>query len=213
MSAPTRMLTKDLTRAVEDAWSKNQPRLVQYVELLQWWNARINLLSRDVSRETIEFHIRHSLHLLPCLQTHRAVVDIGTGGGLPGLALAAADPSRRYVLNDIQQKKCMAVKHMILEMGLTNAEVCPGDAASLVFSEPIQWVSKHAFKMDDILPGILVQDWNQASVLKGVDDINSEIQRLPPGVFTHEVIDLRQCWDDARYQGKGLWIIRRGREQ
>jgi 16S rRNA (guanine527-N7)-methyltransferase len=202
-----------ITTIVEEAMTQHQARLEHYMELLQWWNARINLLSRDVSRETIAFHIHHSLNLLPFLEVNRVVVDIGTGGGLPGIALAIADPSKRYVLNDIQQKKCMALRHMIQELGLTNTAVTPGDASSLDFSESIQWISKHAFKMDEIIPKMISRSWSQASILKGMDDIHREIKGVPSDRFTHEVIDLQQWWSDERYQGKGLWIIRRGEEK
>ena len=208
MNSTTITSHSDLPGIVKDLWSRNEAMLNRYIDLLQWWNTRINLLSRDVSRETIEFHVRHSLNILPFIQTGRRVVDMGTGGGLPGLVLAIVDPAGRYVLNDIQQKKCMAVRQMILDLGLHDAEVMAGDVKALAMDEKIQWVSKHAFKMDQLLPELGANDWEQAVMLKGMDDILLETQGVPQAEYQHEIINLQDVWNDVRYEGKGLWIIR-----
>lgn len=96
--------------------------LAQLAEEFRYWNARINL----VSRKEIE-HLE-ARHLLPCaailqvadfsrLKTH---LDIGTGGGLPGLVIATLYPHLECVLLDSTAKKLKAVQHMAQMLGLDN---------------------------------------------------------------------------------------------
>ncbi|MDZ7691898.1 MAG: RsmG family class I SAM-dependent methyltransferase [Balneolaceae bacterium] len=92
---------------VDEFIEKNRDKLETYLDALFWWNNRVNLISRDVSRETAWEHIRHSLVISGFVNFKDAehIVDAGTGGGLPGVPLAIAHPEKRYYLNDIVSKK------------------------------------------------------------------------------------------------------------
>jgi 16S rRNA (guanine527-N7)-methyltransferase len=105
-------------------------RLGAYADLLDTWNQRINLVSRRTTRpEIVERHVRHSLalHARPFAPGSR-VVDWGTGGGLPGLVLALAQPEVEWVLVDSIRKKTVAVEEMARELGLDNVTVWNGRA-------------------------------------------------------------------------------------
>ena len=109
---------------IEKLIEKNAQALDVYSEQLLWWNKKINLVSRDVSRETAEEHIAHSLLIASVDEFKKAesIIDTGTGGGLPGIPLAICNPKKSFVLNDIVTKKIMAVKQMVLKVKCGNVK-------------------------------------------------------------------------------------------
>lgn len=97
--------------------------LVRYSELLGEWNRKINLISRKEDAPVILKHVFHSL-LLSLHHTFtegEKVLDLGTGGGLPGIPLAIAFPNTQFLLVDATGKKITACKAMIDALGLKNA--------------------------------------------------------------------------------------------
>jgi 16S rRNA (guanine527-N7)-methyltransferase len=102
-------------------------RLLRYLGLLQKWNRTYNLTAiREPSRLV-------SHHLLDCLAAvphvpEGSVVDIGSGGGLPGVPLAIAQPERLATLLDSNHKKGAFLRQVIIECGLRNAQVHVGRA-------------------------------------------------------------------------------------
>ena len=84
------------------------------------WNARINLTAIRDPLDMISGHILDSLTVRPLLEGRR-VIDIGTGAGFPGLPLAIAEPQIEFVLLDSNGKKISFVRHVIGELGLSNA--------------------------------------------------------------------------------------------
>ncbi|MDP4288402.1 MAG: 16S rRNA (guanine(527)-N(7))-methyltransferase RsmG, partial [Bacteroidota bacterium] len=104
--------------------SQQQSLLEQYARLLAEWNEKINLISRKDTDHILDRHIFHSLVLaMPAICDYdfrdKRVLDIGTGGGLPGIPLKIAVPTLDITLVDSTQKKIMAVNEMISAIGLT----------------------------------------------------------------------------------------------
>lgn len=93
-------------------------------ELYQDWNAKINVVSR---KDIDELYLRHVLHSLAIAKVHSfapgtKVLDVGTGGGFPGIPLAILFPESRFFLVDSIGKKIKVVREVIEGTGLENVE-------------------------------------------------------------------------------------------
>ncbi len=111
-------------------------RLAAYASLLGRWNATHNLTAIRSEEEMLTHHLLDSLSLVPHLErvTHRAsvrVLDVGSGGGLPGIVLAIAVPQSRFTLVDAVQKKCAFLTQVRLDLRLDNVEVLHGRVEAL----------------------------------------------------------------------------------
>lgn len=96
--------------------------LQEYVDRLLWWNARINLISRQDTADLAERHILHSLSIAKLIRFPEGslILDLGTGGGLPGIPLAICFPNCAFTLIDGRGKKITAVQSMISDLHLKN---------------------------------------------------------------------------------------------
>jgi len=99
-----------------------------YGELLSLWNRRLNLISRRDEEDLWFAHILHCLTPWFFLRLPRdaTVLDLGTGGGLPGVPLAILRSDLTVVLLDSVKKKSAALQEIVGALGLTNAAVRTG---------------------------------------------------------------------------------------
>jgi 16S rRNA (guanine527-N7)-methyltransferase len=99
-----------------------EKRLLQYLELLIQWNKVFNLTSIRDPQKMIILHLLDSLAIHPYLHGNR-IIDVGTGGGLPGIPLAILHPEKSFVLLDSNSKKTRFLVQVIHELQLTNVEI------------------------------------------------------------------------------------------
>lgn len=118
--------------------------LARFVELLIRWNRVYNLTGpiRDVG-ELVDRHLVESLALRPLLRGER-VADVGSGGGLPGMPLAIAEPARAFTLIESRAKRVRFLRHVVAELKLGNVEVAHGRAELLRPDRPFDTVLARA---------------------------------------------------------------------
>lgn len=108
-------------------------RLRKYRELLGEWNSKINLVSRTATGRDIYLHILHSICPLFLFspQPGLRILDIGSGGGLPGIPLSILRQDLSFILVDSIAKKSRALQSMVEDLGLTNVQVINGRVEEL----------------------------------------------------------------------------------
>lgn len=108
-------------------------RLEHFVAGLLEENRRVNLVSAASAKQVWPVHICDSLALLPFVQERsiRTLLDLGSGGGLPGVPLACVCPTIQVTLLDATRKKLAAVERIVAAVGLTNVRCAWGRAEML----------------------------------------------------------------------------------
>jgi 16S rRNA (guanine527-N7)-methyltransferase len=103
---------------------KQKEQFEQLNDLYRFWNAQINVVSRKDIDMLYVHHVLHSLGIakvMPFLPDEK-VLDVGTGGGFPGIPLAILFPETRFHLVDSIGKKIKVVKGVAEGIGLTNVK-------------------------------------------------------------------------------------------
>ncbi|MBN3788687.1 16S rRNA (guanine(527)-N(7))-methyltransferase RsmG [Burkholderia sp. Ac-20353] len=188
--------------ALTDA-QRNQ--LLDYVALLAKWNAVYNLTAiRDPQQMLIQ-HILDSLSIVPHLRDRASarVLDVGSGGGLPGIVLAIVRPEWQVTLNDIVQKKSAFQTQTRAELKLANLSVVTGRVETLQPGVEVQEkfdviVSRAFADLSDFvkLARHLVASGGSIWAMKGVHP-DDEIARLPDGSHVKQAIRLAVPMLDA----------------
>jgi 16S rRNA (guanine527-N7)-methyltransferase len=96
--------------------------LLSYIALLQKWNRKFNLFSESDSSELLTRHILDSLAIAKFVDAS-PVLDVGSGGGLPGIPLAIINPDKDFVLLDSNGKKTRFLFQVKVDLGLDNVSV------------------------------------------------------------------------------------------
>lgn len=97
----------------------------KHEELFKSWNEKVNLVSRKDIDHLVVKHTLHSLSIAKYIRfdSGARVLDIGTGGGFPGIPLAIYYPEVKFTLVDSIEKKIKVVDDLIIELGLKNVVV------------------------------------------------------------------------------------------
>lgn len=101
---------------------EGRTRLMEYVALIEKWNRTYNLTSIRGEERIVTHHLLDSLAVAPHIGAG-ALLDVGSGAGLPGIPLAIAGPERAVTLLDASAKRASFLRQAVIELGLRNAQV------------------------------------------------------------------------------------------
>lgn len=166
--ASSEIITKYFPRLSRE----QQDRFEMLESLYRDWNVKVNLISRKDMEHLYEHHVLHSLAIARFLQFNKgaSVLDIGTGGGFPGIPLAILFPDVKFTLVDSIGKKIRAVEDIAFSLRLTNVIAIQSRAEQL--RGPFDFaVSRATAPLDKLMY------WTSASISK----INQH--HIPNGVI------------------------------
>lgn len=153
--------------------------------LYREWNAKINVISRKDIDNLYSHHVLHSLAIARYLLTVKGlperfsradVLDLGTGGGFPGIPLSVLFPEARFVLCDSVGKKTIVAQAVAKALGLDNVQVVNARAESL--GRTFDYVvSRAVASLPDFYPWVKGCFKEGILCLKG-GDVSEEIARV-----------------------------------
>lgn len=171
------------------------------------WNSKINLISRKDMEQLMERHILHSLSIAKVIQFEKdtKILDVGTGGGFPGIPLAIMFPETKFHLVDSIGKKIMVVKDIAQQLELKNV------SAEQIRAENVKGhfdfvVSRAVTRLPEF------SGWVKAKITKkGFNSLPNGILYIKGGDVLEEVIntgkkyevfEISQFFDEAFFETK-----------
>jgi 16S rRNA (guanine527-N7)-methyltransferase len=161
-------------------WAAQREQLMDYLALMAKWNGVYNLTSLRDPLQMVTHHLLDSLAAVPAFKDAKNVLDVGAGGGLPGLVLAIARPDMKVSLIDTVHKKTAFLTQVKAELGLNNVTVYTMKVQDLK-AGPFDVITSRAFAdLSDFVnwSGHLLAEGGQFIALKGTAP-PEEQERLP----------------------------------
>jgi 16S rRNA (guanine527-N7)-methyltransferase len=171
--------------------------LWRYAHMLRERNAHVNLTAIASWEGILTLHMLDSLTVVPHLGDAKRIVDVGTGGGFPGIPLAVACPDRQFTLIDGTQKKIRFVSEGIAALDIRNARALAARAENFDGGDFDAVIVRAVGTVAEVLhnAGRLVAPHGRLLAMKGrVPD--DELRELPRG-WHAEVTKLRVPGLDA----------------
>lgn len=182
----TAALADGLTALEMHASVEARTTLSQYLALLDKWNRTHNLTAIRDPEQMVTHHLLDSLAALEHFPDRSSlrVLDVGSGGGLPGIPLAIARAKWRLVLLDSNQKKAVFLRQAVIELKLANVEVRAVRVQDYEADPLFDVVISRAFSdlaTFAMLGGRLVAPGGKLIAMKGLYP-HEELQQLPDDV-------------------------------
>ena len=174
-------------------------QLDYYVVLLLEWNKKINIISRKDEENVWTYHILHSIAPLFEIEIKQnsAIVDIGTGGGLPGIPIKILRPDLSMLCIDSTGKKIKAVSQMISDIKLDNIQALWGRAEEIGSQPDYAWkfdfaIARAVAPLKDLLcwSKIFLKSKDQKRLTK--IHMNGRVDPNPPALLAFKGGDLSE---------------------
>lgn len=190
-----------LALALSDA---QYDKLLDYLALMVKWNAVYNLTSVRDPRQMVTQHLLDAMAALPAFAGAARVLDVGSGGGLPGVVLAIwaqeAEPQMQLHMIDTVNKKTAFLTQVKAELQLPNMTVHTGRVEKLQVKQNFDVITSRAFaELNDFVTwsGHLLEQGGQLIALKGQAP-QDEIARLPADWRVEKLMPLQVPGLDAK---------------
>jgi 16S rRNA (guanine527-N7)-methyltransferase len=121
-----------------------QQKLLDYLALLAKWNKVYNLTAVRNPTEMVTLHLLDSLSVLPYIKS-KNLLDVGSGGGLPGIVLAICLPTLQVTTIDTVQKKAIFMRQVKGELSLDNLNIVHGRVEDFESEELFEAIISRAF--------------------------------------------------------------------
>jgi 16S rRNA (guanine527-N7)-methyltransferase len=186
---------QELTLGIEQlgilATDDQQKKMLSYLSILQKWNKVYSLTAvRDIE-QMVSLHLLDSLAVLPYLWPGRWL-DVGCGPGLPGIVLAILQPQWAFTLLDSNSKKTSFVQQAVIELGITNIQVCCNRVEDWQVEEKFDGIISRAFadvaEFTQLSRHLLKQEGSWVA-MKGQP--KEELHRLPINIEVKQVVPLQ----------------------
>ena len=177
---------------------RQREQLAALLPLYEEWNSQINVISRKDMEHFYEHHVLHSLAIAKVMEfaSMTEVLDVGTGGGFPGVPLAIMFPDARFTLIDSIGKKIKVVNDVIDHLGLTNSKAMQIRAEQLD-GEYDFVVSRAVTTLGEFFP------WVKGKISKTqYNKLRNGILYLKGGDLTNEFFTFRhkvKTWDISEW--------------
>tara|TARA_B100000965_G_scaffold70493_1_gene55662 strand:+ start:691 stop:1308 length:618 start_codon:yes stop_codon:yes gene_type:complete len=157
-------------------------------DLYTYWNDKINVISRKDIENIYLRHILHSLAIAKFInfKNGTTVLDLGTGGGFPGIPLSIIFPKTNFILSDSIKKKILVVNEIVKQLGLENVKSEWSRAENLNHKYDFL-VTRAVAKMPKII------EWSKGNFNPiSINDISNGIIALKGGDVTEELLGIEQ---------------------
>lgn len=177
--------SRTVRSAFPDVTEKQMERFEALDSLYREWNARINVISRKDMDSLYDHHVLHSLAIAKYVSglgdgfradEKHTVLDLGTGGGFPGIPLAIMFPEWSFTLCDSIGKKILVASEVAKALGLENVTTVNARAESLPQTFDFV-VSRAVTSLENFYPWVRDKFSGRIFYLKG-GDINEEISTM-----------------------------------
>ena len=207
--------------------SKSQKGQIEALQpLYTEWNSKINVISRTDIENLYPHHVLHSLAiakyfeikgLTPTLSEGEAtVLDVGTGGGFPGIPLAILYPQVKFLLVDSIGKKITVTQSIADALGLKNVKAVKSRVEELPkgeYPQQFTWiVSRAVTNLINFIPWITGKYTSGALFLKGgnlIEELTEASRRFKLNSSKFEIYSINSWFTEGYFQEKQLLAIRK----
>jgi 16S rRNA (guanine527-N7)-methyltransferase len=183
--------------------------------LYRFWNNQINVISRKDIDNLYTHHVLHSLALakVMTLKAGSKVLDLGTGGGFPGIPLAILYPETQFLLVDSIAKKIKVAGEVALALELDNVRVKAERAENIrekfdfVVTRAVATADKLCEWSKNLLSGKSIHSFpNGIWAYKGITNLEEECGTLPKNFHT-ETFPMSKFFKEEFFETKALLYI------
>ncbi len=167
------------------------------------WNEKINVISRKDMDNFYVHHVLHSLAIAKVITFEKddIVLDIGTGGGFPGIPLAILFPETQFILTDSIAKKITVVQEVAQAIGLQNVDTRVARAETI--QQNVDYVVTRAVaKMNDVLHWSKNKHPKKIIALKG-GDLKDELSGIKRNL---QIINIKDFFKEDFFETKKIVI-------